>query len=144
MSVYHDLDTITEIAKHNAKEHNANYNIILMNPDENGEFDKDKGSTYEFVADSYFNKERPNVILLAKTDDLLAEEQPTKPKEDPFDTTPRFIIENTYLDEIYDINRSLGMVRMYRGEPYVREGKKIGRNDPCTCGSGNKYKKCCG
>ena len=25
-----------------------------------------------------------------------------------------------------------------------REGKKIGRNDPCTCGSGKKYKKCCG
>jgi len=25
-----------------------------------------------------------------------------------------------------------------------REVKKIGRNDPCTCGSGKKYKKCCG
>lgn len=26
----------------------------------------------------------------------------------------------------------------------VREQPKIGRNDPCTCGSGKKYKKCCG
>ncbi|WP_296864275.1 preprotein translocase subunit SecA [Thermosyntropha sp.] len=26
----------------------------------------------------------------------------------------------------------------------VRVGKKIGRNDPCPCGSGKKYKKCCG
>ena len=26
----------------------------------------------------------------------------------------------------------------------VRAGKKIGRNDPCPCGSGKKYKKCCG
>jgi uncharacterized protein YchJ len=25
-----------------------------------------------------------------------------------------------------------------------RECKKIGRNEPCTCGSGKKYKKCCG
>ena len=25
-----------------------------------------------------------------------------------------------------------------------RKGKKIGRNDPCPCGSGKKYKKCCG
>lgn len=25
-----------------------------------------------------------------------------------------------------------------------REGEKIGRNDPCPCGSGKKYKKCCG
>ncbi len=28
-------------------------------------------------------------------------------------------------------------------EPIVRE-KKIGRNEPCICGSGKKYKKCCG
>jgi len=26
----------------------------------------------------------------------------------------------------------------------VKVGKKIGRNDPCPCGSGKKYKKCCG
>jgi len=26
----------------------------------------------------------------------------------------------------------------------VRAGAKIGRNDPCPCGSGKKYKKCCG
>ncbi len=30
------------------------------------------------------------------------------------------------------------------GAPQVRRGSKIGRNDPCTCGSGRKYKKCCG
>jgi len=28
-------------------------------------------------------------------------------------------------------------------EPYVRATSKIGRNDPCFCGSGKKYKKCC-
>ncbi|PCC69059.1 SEC-C motif-containing protein [Nannocystis exedens] len=27
--------------------------------------------------------------------------------------------------------------------PYVRTAPKIGRNDPCPCGSGKKYKKCC-
>ncbi|MCL2199641.1 MAG: SEC-C metal-binding domain-containing protein [Defluviitaleaceae bacterium] len=26
----------------------------------------------------------------------------------------------------------------------VRNETKVGRNDPCTCGSGKKYKKCCG
>lgn len=26
----------------------------------------------------------------------------------------------------------------------IRKGKKIGRNEPCPCGSGKKYKKCCG
>ena len=29
-------------------------------------------------------------------------------------------------------------------ETVRREGKKVGRNDPCPCGSGKKYKKCCG
>lgn len=29
--------------------------------------------------------------------------------------------------------------------PYVKpDAEKIGRNDPCTCGSGQKFKKCCG
>lgn len=28
-------------------------------------------------------------------------------------------------------------------EPYVRGNAKIGRNDPCPCGSGKKYKRCC-
>lgn len=26
----------------------------------------------------------------------------------------------------------------------VKKGEKVGRNDPCPCGSGKKYKKCCG
>ena len=26
----------------------------------------------------------------------------------------------------------------------VREGRKVGRNEPCPCGSGKKYKQCCG
>jgi preprotein translocase subunit SecA len=29
-------------------------------------------------------------------------------------------------------------------QPKRREEKKVGRNDPCPCGSGNKYKRCCG
>jgi preprotein translocase subunit SecA len=28
--------------------------------------------------------------------------------------------------------------------PFVREGRKIGRNEPCPCGSGKKYKHCHG
>jgi preprotein translocase subunit SecA len=31
-----------------------------------------------------------------------------------------------------------------KAETVRREGKKIGRNAPCPCGSGKKYKKCCG
>ncbi len=28
--------------------------------------------------------------------------------------------------------------------PFVRETAKVGRNEPCPCGSGKKFKKCCG
>jgi preprotein translocase subunit SecA len=31
-----------------------------------------------------------------------------------------------------------------RKKPVKRASKKIGRNAPCPCGSGKKYKKCCG
>src|SRR5690606_20298675 len=29
-------------------------------------------------------------------------------------------------------------------QPFVRDGDKVGRNDPCPCGSGKKYKHCHG
>ena len=31
-----------------------------------------------------------------------------------------------------------------KAQPKVNKGEKVGRNDPCPCGSGKKYKKCCG
>ncbi len=30
------------------------------------------------------------------------------------------------------------------GKTVARDAEKVGRNDPCPCGSGKKYKKCCG
>jgi len=39
---------------------------------------------------------------------------------------------------LHDPNHLLGRQPVYRTEP------KIGRNDPCHCGSGKKYKKCHG
>ena len=34
--------------------------------------------------------------------------------------------------------------QLQRGTTVRRETPKVGRNDPCPCGSGKKYKKCCG
>jgi uncharacterized protein YecA (UPF0149 family) len=28
--------------------------------------------------------------------------------------------------------------------PIIRDTPKVGRNDPCICGNGRKFKKCCG
>ena len=34
--------------------------------------------------------------------------------------------------------------KQFTTEPVVRAEPRVGRNDPCPCGSGKKYKKCCG
>ncbi|MCI8402429.1 MAG: SEC-C domain-containing protein [Lachnospiraceae bacterium] len=55
-----------------------------------------------------------------------------------------------WLYELPQWNRLLSEERrkeLYREQKAsgtVVKGKKIGRNDPCPCGSGKKYKKCCG
>ncbi|MEG0829983.1 MAG: SEC-C metal-binding domain-containing protein [Anaerovoracaceae bacterium] len=36
------------------------------------------------------------------------------------------------------------VIKNYKRSRTVVKGEKIGRNDPCPCGSGKKYKKCCG
>ncbi len=36
-----------------------------------------------------------------------------------------------------------GKTESGKGVTVRREGKKVGRNDPCPCGSGKKYKRCC-
>ncbi len=60
----------------------------------------------------------------------------------------------TSMDEIEEAfqrkkKRELEQARMagsgdMQVQQVVRSGDKVGRNDPCPCGSGKKYKKCCG
>lgn len=46
---------------------------------------------------------------------------------------------------LFDDEKRLEIKRDYnRSKIVINEGPKIGRNDPCPCGSGKKYKKCCG
>ncbi len=51
------------------------------------------------------------------------------------------------LEEWNDIYDEETRKRLYKEQKtsttYKREGAKIGRNDPCPCGSGKKYKNCC-
>lgn len=55
----------------------------------------------------------------------------------------------------FNVHRERGTFRREKGDWVYVDGKinpqieprrveKIGRNDPCPCGSGKKYKKCCG
>ncbi|HSE03512.1 MAG TPA: preprotein translocase subunit SecA, partial [Methylomirabilota bacterium] len=42
-----------------------------------------------------------------------------------------------------DLDTAPGRPATARPEPRAADGQKVGRNDPCPCGSGKKYKKCC-
>ena len=48
-------------------------------------------------------------------------------------------------NDIFDADKQKELYKEQKASQTVRnEGPKIGRNDPCPCGSGKKYKKCCG
>jgi uncharacterized protein YecA (UPF0149 family) len=48
-------------------------------------------------------------------------------------------------DNILSTEKRIEIKTAYnRAKTVINENKKIGRNDPCPCGSGKKYKKCCG
>ncbi|MDO4473185.1 MAG: SEC-C metal-binding domain-containing protein [Eubacteriales bacterium] len=46
--------------------------------------------------------------------------------------------------EIFSEEELKALYKEQRESTTIRKEKKIGRNDPCPCGSGKKYKKCCG
>lgn len=56
----------------------------------------------------------------------------------PLPSTGYEEIEETAEEEFYNESEYDNVV------PFVRKTDKLGRNDPCSCGSGKKYKKCCG
>ena len=47
-------------------------------------------------------------------------------------------------DNIFDEDKKKALYREAKKANTVIKGKKVGRNDPCPCGSGKKYKFCCG
>ncbi len=52
-------------------------------------------------------------------------------------------LEDTYdIDDALDSHHSRDGIENW-SEPYIKKEKDVGRNDPCPCGSGKKYKKCC-
>jgi SWIM/SEC-C metal-binding protein len=51
-------------------------------------------------------------------------------------------VESNKTEDISDVEKLLGYET--ENKKTVVIGEKVGRNDPCDCGSGKKYKKCCG
>ena len=47
-------------------------------------------------------------------------------------------------DGIFSIEKRKEIQKAYKATNMVINENKVGRNDACPCGSGKKYKKCCG
>ena len=52
-------------------------------------------------------------------------------------------LEKAFRNQLLEENRVLRQ-QIAKEHPYQREQPKLQRNQPCPCGSGKKYKKCCG
>ncbi|MCI8550551.1 MAG: SEC-C domain-containing protein [Lachnospiraceae bacterium] len=47
-------------------------------------------------------------------------------------------------NDIFSEERQKELYKEQKSSTTIVKGKKVGRNDPCPCGSGKKYKHCCG
>lgn len=47
-------------------------------------------------------------------------------------------------DTLLDQEKKKGIIRDYKKSKIYHAPVKVGRNEPCPCGSGKKYKNCCG
>lgn len=56
----------------------------------------------------------------------------------------KIISSTTVLYRSNAFSSTLGIIEDNENKPQIDTNKKVGRNEPCPCGSGKKYKKCCG
>ena len=130
------------------------YAELLKNPDE-----EVKGTVKELA-------EKYNVDLMTMTgfldgiNDSLKTANPIEEMEEDTEVSLGFDKELLYKNmvaakadwlyelpqwkEIFSEEELKALYKEQRESTTIRKEKKIGRNDPCPCGSGKKYKKCCG
>ncbi|WP_262963848.1 preprotein translocase subunit SecA [Methylobacter psychrophilus] len=81
-------------------------------------------------------------VQVRQEEDVLAiDEQMQAPKEMHFEHAAAPVAEN--YDEAL-VSSAASEDEAIAEQPFVRDGDKVGRNDPCPCGSGKKYKQCHG
>ena len=130
------------------------YEKLLTNPDE-----VVKGTVKE-LAEEYGLTVMEMTGFLDGINDSLVTPNPIEEMEEDTEVSLAFDKEKLYMnmvdakaDWLYELpmwdniftkekRRELYLIQKKSGTVVV--GKKVGRNDPCPCGSGKKYKKCCG
>ncbi len=130
------------------------YAQLLADPDT-----EVKGTVKE-LADKYGIDIMTMTGFLDGINDSLVTPNPIEEMEEDTEVSLKFDKEKLYknmvaagadwlygLEEWNDIYDEETRKRLYKEQKssttFKREGAKIGRNDPCPCGSGKKYKNCC-
>ena len=130
------------------------YEQLLSNPDE-----EVKGTVKE-LAEKYGQEVLTMVGFLDGIDESLKEPNPIETMDEDTVVSLVFDKEKLYKNmvaakadwlyelpqwkEIYSEEELKKLYKEQKESTTIRKEKKIGRNDPCPCGSGKKYKKCCG
>ena len=130
------------------------YAELLKNPDEVVE------GTVKELADKYHIDIMTMVGFLDGINDSLKEANPIEEMEE--DTKVNLGFEKSLLyknmvaagadwlyeleewNDIFDEDTRKALYREQKESTTIHKDKKIYPNDPCPCGSGKKYKKCCG
>ena len=130
------------------------YEKLLDHPDE------EVSGTVKELADKYETELQMFVGFLDGINDSLKEANPIEEMDENTQVSLDIDFEKLYYnmvgcraewlynlkewDDILTEERRKELYKESRNSTTVVKGKKIGRNDPCPCGSGKKYKKCCG
>lgn len=130
------------------------YEQLLANPEE-----VVKGTVKE-LAEKYETDIETMIGFLDGIDDSLKESNNLDEITEDSDVTLDIDTEKLYMnmvgcnaewlytlpqwDDIYDKDTRDELYKKEKSSHTVVKAPKIGRNDPCPCGSGKKYKKCCG
>lgn len=130
------------------------YEKLLTNPEE-----EVKGTVKE-LAEKFGQEVFTMTGFLDGIDESLKEPNPIETMEEDTVVSLAFDKEKLYMnmvaakaDWLYelpqwkDIFSEEKLKELYKEQKEsgtIRKEKKVGRNDPCPCGSGKKYKKCCG
>lgn len=87
----------------------------------------------------------PNPIDTMEEDTKVSLEfDPESLYKNMVDAKADWLYELPQWDEIFDPETKKNLYREAKNLHTVRNTVKVGRNDPCPCGSGRKYKQCCG
>ncbi len=110
-----------------------------------------KNPTQEFKRESFelFNQlleriKHETIAVLSKVQVRTEEDVEAVEEQRRRQDEAKVSYQHAQASALGEAEESLGEREEAQQAPFVREGRKIGRNEPCPCGSGKKYKRCHG